>query len=180
MQTYEGLPMSLLEEYPLDDIDLDRRVNDVLGVPSVNSYQPDDGPGIRYCKFITLDKDEVTREAGTGRLLEFFVEAKVDSMPLNMDRGYTMDEVKIVSGVMMRRGIGKTESGEQRVVAQYMPEETFIEEFLHDKVAKIRAARWFAEFRGRAAFDEDTLDTVNRSFVPSLDSDRDHFKKVYH
>ncbi len=171
--------MSLLEEYPLDGIDLDRRVNDVLGVPSVSTHHPDgEGPGIRFCRFISLDTEE-QREAGRGRLLEFFVEAKVDDMPRSMD-GYEMDEVKITSGVMMRQGLGKTLSGEHRTLAQYMPEERFIEEFLNDKVAKIRAARWFAEFKQRAAFDEATLETVNAQFVPTLEQDKEKFKKVYH
>ena len=60
--------MSLLNEFPLDGVDLDRRVNDVLGVPGVSMMEPEDGPGVRYVKYISLDS-EAQREAGFGRIL---------------------------------------------------------------------------------------------------------------
>jgi hypothetical protein len=170
--------MSLLDEYPLDDVDLDRRVNDVLGVPGVNMGEPEGSPGVRYCKFISLDP-ESTRAAGHGRLLEFFVESRVLGPPRNRD-GYMLDEIKLVSGVMMRRGLGRTSEGGYKMVGQFVPEDRFVESFLHDPVAKIRAARWFSEFRERAMFDEEVLEVVNRDFLPSLDHDPDHFKKVLH
>lgn len=163
-----------LEEFPLDGIDLDRRVNDVLGVPGVHSSQPEDGPGIRYSKFVSLDQEGEKR-------LEFFVETKVDQMPRNRN-GYELDEVKMVTGVMMRQRIGRTETGFPRVVESYIPEERFVEDLLTDKVAQIRAARWFAEYKARAAFDDETLESVNEKFVPGLprDPDKNPFVKVYH
>lgn len=166
--------MSLLDEFPLDGVDLNRRVNDVLGVPGVSMLEPDDSPGVRYVKFISLD-NEAQRESGYGRILEFFVESKVAAPPKDVD-GYVMDEVQVVSGVMMRRGMGKTESGDYKMVAYFVDEERFIDQFLTDTVSRIRCARWFEEYRNRAAFDDEVLETVNRDYLPSLN--RDHFKKV--
>ena len=86
-----------------------------------------------------------------------------------------MDEVQIVAGVMMRRGLGKTENGDYKMVAYFVDEERFVDEFLTDTVSRIRCARWFDEYRNRAAFDDEVLETVNRDYLPSLN--RDHFKK---
>ena len=168
--------MSLLNEFPLDGVDLDRRVNEVLGVPGVSMMEPEDGPGVRYVKYISLDS-EAQREAGFGRILEFFVETRVAAPPKNGD-GYVMDEVQTISGVMMRRGMGKTESDDHKMVAYFVDGERFISEYLTDTVSRIRCARWFEEFRNKSAFDDEVLETVNRNYLPSLD--RDHFKKVLH
>lgn len=162
-----------LEDYPLDDVDIDTKISENLALPGISSYHPEDGPGVRYSKFIPLDEMR-------SRLVEFFVEAKINDMPSDIHQGYVLEDVKMVSGVMMRRKFGEMPTGEWRTVSQYLPEERFIEEFLNDPSTKIKVYQWFAEIRSRAEFDDDTLASVNQSLLPTLseDPDKNPFKRV--
>lgn len=150
----------IFEVFPIDGIDLDSRIQDILDQPGFGHRAPDEAAGIRFSKFISLDP---TLENRYARIIELFVESRVEGPPKSTADGFQHDEVKFVEGAMLFKSL-LHEEGRITRIGSYMPKDTFIKKMVTSPAIKIKLERWYDTHREMADFDDESLQRVSSNW----------------